>query len=68
MGIYMRMLNWSKGGFFLVLDINIVVVRMVKEGGTRETRVCKAVVLVIRELVLWRSLYHQRGAVIGYKV
>lgn len=55
----MRMLNWSKGGFFLVLDINIVVVRMVKEGGTRETRVCKAVVLVIRELVLWRSLYHQ---------
>lgn len=50
MGIYMRMLNWSKGGFFLVLDINIVVVRMVKEGGTRETRVSKAVVLVIRDL------------------
>lgn len=35
MGIYMRMLNWSKGGFFLVFDINIVVVKMVKEGGDK---------------------------------
>lgn len=43
-----------------------MVVRMVKEGGDKRDQGLQGCCLGDQGLVLWRSLYHQRGAVIGY--